>query len=117
MTDATSLPKTGEVHIVRFHPAIGSELKRYRPALVISDTATKVDLRFTSILALSSRGSEDSIYEHRLKVDSYPFLNKDSFVLCWYPNTIDSSRLIEKIGEISATDLNSIRRKFNQLFL
>lgn len=117
MIEKPIVPKVGEIYIVRFHPAIGKELKRYRPAMIISSITEKVDSRFASIVAISSIGKISNPFEHKLKVKHYPSLKNDSFALCWYPNTIDSGRLVEKIGEVREEDLEEIKQKFYKLFL
>lgn len=108
------IPKTAEVYIVRFHPTTGNEIKKYRPAIIVSDINKLVDKRFTTIIPLSTVKMHKD-FEIKLSCNVYDFLLKDSYALCWYIRTIDVSRLVHKLGNIKKTDFTRIKKTKNKL--
>lgn len=45
------IPKRGEVWLVNFDPALGSEIRKFRPALVVSvDTIGRLPLRLVVLI-------------------------------------------------------------------
>lgn len=97
--------KKRDVVLVKFHPSFGLELKKYRPALVLFDS---VDPRFITILPLSTK-TRINTSKHDVEL-SGEFLNTKSWVLAWHPTTIDSSRIMSKLGEITRLDYKKISK-------
>jgi mRNA interferase MazF len=106
-------PKFGEVYIVRFHPSLGSELKRFRPAVVASDAISVCDPRFTLIVPLTTHTKSRNEFE--LPV-SAKFLDKESLILSWYLYTVDNVRLQQKLGTLNSTTLVLLRSNLRKLF-
>ena len=70
--------KSGDVLLVKFHPGYGSEIKKYRPALVISDATEKVDARFVLIAPITTQASKKK-HSLELELIHCPFLKKKSY--------------------------------------
>lgn len=114
---AENIPKAGEIYLVRFHPAVGSELKKYRPALVISSTLSKIDNRYTAVMALTTKAiPKTKRYEIKLNVRDYDFLATNSYILTWYVRTIDRSRLVQKLGILDTQTQTEVLKKFKEVF-
>ena len=105
--------KTGEIYLVRFHPAAGAELKRYRPGVIISSQVNKFDPRFTLIVPLTTGGGISPKYEMTIKRRGD--LAKDSTILVWYVRTIDVRRIGGKIAELNQREVKILKEKLKNL--
>ncbi|OGY15894.1 MAG: hypothetical protein A2784_04325 [Candidatus Chisholmbacteria bacterium RIFCSPHIGHO2_01_FULL_48_12] len=105
--------RTGEIYLVRFHPAAGAELKRYRPAVIISSQVTVVDPRFVLIAPLTTGGIVNRKYEMAIKRRGD--LAKDSTLLVWYLRTVDRGRIGGKITELNRREVKILQRKLKNL--
>lgn len=99
-------PKFGDIYLVRFHPSIGSELKRYRPAVVVS--SKEVDPRFTTIIPITSNTKKYS-YPYSLKIENN-CLDKPSALLPWYLRTVDKTRLERKLGILNESQRQELKK-------
>ena len=108
--------KTGDVYVVRFHPSFGSELKRFRPAVIVSGAVSKIDPRFSLIAPLTtSVSSINKNYEMMIKNGG--FLEKDSLALLWYVRTVDVGRMEKKIGKLSEQEIKKMKMILTKIFL
>ena len=105
--------KTGEIYLVRFHPAAGAELKRYRPAVIISSRVNSVDPRFILLGPLTAGGIVSRKYEMVIKRRGD--LAKDSTLLVWYLRTIDVGRIGGKIAELDQKEIKVLKMKLKNL--
>lgn len=97
--------RRGEVYWVKLDPTIGTETKKTRPAIVISnDAQNKVGHRYivapiTSIVK--------TVYPFEVEI----YINeKPSKVMLDQIRTIDHSRLERKIGKLSQEELDQVER-------
>lgn len=105
--------RVGEVYLVRFHPAAGAELKRYRPAIIISSQTTAADPRFALMAPLTTGGIVSRKYE--MAITRRDNLAKDSTLLVWYLRTIDVGRIGIKISELNQREIEILKRKLKKL--
>lgn len=105
--------RIGEIYLVRFHPAAGAELKRYRPAVIISSQTTVADPRFALMAPLTTGGIVSRKYEMVVKRRSD--LAKDSTLLVWYLRTIDVGRIGGKIAELNRREIKILKKKLKKL--
>lgn len=106
--------KTGDIFLVRFHPAYGNEIKRFRPAVVVSSKANDFDERFISIAPLTT--SNKILHpDFELNIKN-PALEKPSVLLTWYIRTIDIKRLEAKIGQLKSTNINKMKKILQRFF-
>lgn len=103
----------GDIYLVRFHPATGRKLKKYRPAVIVSEVTQQVDQRFVMIAPLTSLVADCNSTELLI---AHSQLKYPSKILTWYLKTTDASRLAEKIGELSTVDKKKLRKQLKQLF-
>lgn len=104
----------GDIYLVRFHPAVGSELKRYRPAVILSSQFTQIDQRFVLIAPLTSNITKQA-KQYELLINN-PSLDKPSLLLTWYLRTIDKNRLMSKIGQLDKTTITKMQKMVKKLF-
>lgn len=104
--------KFGEIVLVRFHPAFGTELKKYRPAVVMCSTL-KIDKRFVLVAPLTTK--LPAVNEFELMIE-HKVLKKKSLLLCWYLRTVDQIRVVKRVGEVAEKDKNEIKKRLMRLF-
>lgn len=102
----------GDLYLVKFHPATGAELKKYRPAVVISSIHPDIKENLAIICPLSSSLSPSATYE---VVTHNSALNQTSAILCWYLRTVDTTRLVKKLGTLNQAELNKVRTKIAEV--
>jgi mRNA interferase MazF len=97
---------------VTFAPSKGTEIRKTRPALIISSTVvnqrrSKVTvLPFTSIKVNDSRVASTLV---TVPASSENGLVVDSLLVCIDPMTFDKSRLIKRLGDLETQLLQQAR--------
>ena len=107
------MPKIGDIYLVRFHPSTAKELKRYRPAVSVSQKVIDIDPRFALIAPLTTYTKPANSAEILI---TNPALEKPSLLLSWYLWTIDQSRLVKKLGQLTPKDISKIIHAIESLF-
>jgi len=99
-------PKRGEIYLVNFNPARGSEQKGIRPALIIqNETGNK----YASTTIVASITTTIKMYPITVFLSSEKTgLKKDSMVNLAQILTIDKQRLIKKIGQIAPSLIEKV---------
>ena len=105
-----SFPQRGEVYWVKLDPAVGSEIAKTRPAVIISnDIGNQYADRI--IVAPVSSDSLGKIYPFEVRLESSEGgLAQASKVLLDQIRTVDKSRLGNRIGTLTPTRLEEINR-------
>jgi len=95
----------GEIYLVEFDPAVGSEIKKTRPAIIIqNDTANRFS-PVTIVAAITSK-FDDKLYPTEVLIHAGEAgLKQDSVVVLDQIRTIDKTRIVKKIGIVSAFTL------------
>ena len=95
--------RRGEVWWVEFDPAVGSEIKKTSPAVIISNDAANRNLTRVIVVALTS--SADRIYPGNALV----WVNgTQSKAMADQIMTADKLRLQSKVGELSKSDMQAV---------
>ena len=101
------IPKRGEVYLVAFDPALGAEIQKTRPALILQNDIGNQHSPVTIVAALTSnvlrRGPTSVLVnapEGGLTVDSVILLNQ--------VRTIDKSRLVKRLGVLRAATVEQV---------
>ncbi|OGC38632.1 hypothetical protein A3K42_01140 [candidate division WWE3 bacterium RBG_13_37_7] len=108
--------KFGDVYLVKFHPAMGQELHKYRPAVILSDKTNEIDSRFVTIAPFTTKISKSKNFEILFKTSEVPFLDKNSLLLLWYIRTTEIDSLEVKLGEISDIKKKELKNNLVKLF-
>jgi len=97
--------KRGEVWWVNFDPSVGGEIRKKRPAVIISNNAANQFLNRVQVVPLTS--SVDKLYPS----ESYiTFRGKKAKVMADQLTTVSKKRLINQAGSVSKTELEGIMR-------
>lgn len=104
--------KRGKIYLVNLDPAIGGEIRKTRPAVVVSnDINNKYNVTVT-ILPITSNVNKIFPFEVLLPKGSGN-LPKDSKVKADQIRTIDKSRLVKEIGELLPSQISEIEQAIN----
>lgn len=97
--------KRGEIWWVNFDPAIGSEIKKTRPAIIVSnDTSNKYSNRVQVIPATSAT---QKLYPPECYIQ---IKGKHSKVMADQIMTVSKERLYNQMGLVTPDEMNEIQR-------
>jgi len=95
--------KRGEVWWLSFDPAVGSEIRKTRPAVIVSNDAANRHMARVQVIPLSS--NVDRIYPSETVVTLAGQKNK---AMADQIMTADKLRLKELLGKLSQADMRAI---------
>ena len=110
MAVARATVARGEVHLVRLDPTLGSEIKKTRPCLVVSPDELNQHLRTVIVAPMTTGGQA-----HPWRV-ACRFQNRSGFVALDQLRTIDSERLIKRLGRLSAGTTTDVLDILQEMF-
>jgi len=97
----------GEIYLVSLDPAIGSEINKTRPALIISNNINNQFSETVTVIPITS--TTEKIYPFETFIRSGESgLSKDSKVKCNQIRTLDKKRLIKLLGKVPLYKLKEI---------
>lgn len=108
--DMVKVIKQFEVWVVEFDPSIGSEIKKSRPAVIVSNNIIN-DLYATVIVAPLTSTIRD--YPSRIDTD---FGEKGGQIAVDQLKCFDKARLKKKIGTISKTERGDLIDMLSYIF-
>jgi mRNA interferase MazF len=97
--------KRREVWWVNFDPSIGGEIKKKRPAVIISNDASNKFLNRVQVIPLTSK--TDRLYPSEALV---VFEDKDSKAMADQLATVSKARLFRRAGILSPEDMSKIEK-------
>ena len=102
-------PKRGEIWRVNFDPTTGTEIKKIRPAVVISsDAIGKLPIKLVAPVTDWKEYFTGSLWHVKIEPDELNGLTKISAVDALQLHGMDTQRFVEKLGEVSAETLEQI---------
>ena len=93
----------GEVWWVEFDPAVGSEIRKTRPGIIVSNNSANRNLSRVIVVPLT--GNTERIYPGEARVS---FLGTDSKAMADQIMTADKVRLKSRIDELSKADMLAV---------
>ena len=104
-------PKRGEIWLLDWSPARGSEQAGFRPALIIQTDVANTNPGYpnTIVLAVSTKGKAVP-FHISLPPNRHNGLSEASFVKCEQVLTVAKDRLVRRLGSIGDGELQRINR-------
>lgn len=101
----------GSICLMSFDPAIGSEIRKTRPAVIISGTIFNQRSKVT-VLPITSSSPRDRLLPVVLPIIPYDSngISLKSFVVCIDPMTFDKRRLVKYLGELASSQIQGIQQ-------
>jgi len=95
--------KRGEVWWVQFDPAVGSEIRKLRPAVIVSNDAANRNLARVVVVPVTSNVDRHYPGEALVTVAGKPGKAMADQIM-----TADKARLATRIGSLSKSDLSAV---------
>lgn len=99
-----------DVYLVNLEPTKGSEIRKIRPCCVISPDEMN---QFISTIIVAPMTTAGRDYPTRVKCK---FQNRDGEIVLDQIRTIDKSRLVKKMGQISEQEAEQVLIVLSEMF-
>jgi mRNA interferase MazF len=103
-------PARGEVYLIELDPTRGSEIRKTRPCLVVSPDELNQHLRTVIVAPMTTGGHA---YPWRVRCR---FRDRTGFVAIDQLRTVDSERLVKRLGKISPGTLATVLAISQEMF-
>lgn len=100
-----------EVYLVDLDPTKGHEIKKTRPCLVISPDEMNHAI---STVIIAPMTTKSHAYPTRIEVD---FENKTGWIVLDQIRTIDTTRLIKRLGKIEKTTIQQVKDTIREMLV
>ena len=100
----------GEVHLVRLDPTLGSEIQKTRPCLIVSPDDLNQYLRTVIVAPMTTGGGR---YPWRVPCR---FLRRSGFVALDQLRTVDTERLLRRIGRLTPETVTVVLQRLQEMF-
>lgn len=99
----------GEIWLVNLDPTIGAEIKKTRPAIIVSDNSIGL-LPLRVIVPVTDWKPQygAAVWMVKLEPDAQNHLTKASAADCFQVRSVSQTRFIRKIGEVSINAINAV---------
>jgi mRNA interferase MazF len=100
----------GDVHLVGLDPTKGSEIQKTRPCLIVSPDELNRHLRTVIVAPMTTGGQA---YPWRVPCR---FLNRSGFIAVDQLRTVDTERLVRRLGKLSPATVAEVQRVLQEMF-
>ena len=102
-------PKRGEIWRIDFDPTVGTEIRKTRPAIVIStDSVGKLPIKLVAPITGWDTSFTGDIWHIPIEPNAQNNLTKRSAIDTLQLRGLDTERFISRIGEVSEAELAAI---------
>src|SRR2546430_2423106 len=105
-TRVSGAPKRGDLWIVNFDPTLGTEIRKKRPAIVVSsDSVGRLPIKLVAPVTEWKPAFAADVWHVRIDPDSSNGLSKPSAVDVLQMRGMDTCRFVTQLGEVSANTM------------
>jgi mRNA interferase MazF len=105
----TPRPRRGEIWLVNLDPTVGNEIKKKRPAIVVSsDAVGRLPIKLCVPVTGWKPAFANMIWQVRITPDANNNLSKESSCDSLQTRCLDTQRFIKKIGSVSPDVMEDI---------
>ncbi len=102
--------KQGEIWLINLDPAIGAEIKKTRPAIIVNDNVLgKLPLKIIIPVTEWKEKYEIAPWMIKIEPDKKNKLTKVSAADCFQVRSVSQERFVKQIGQISELYMDEIR--------
>ncbi len=102
--------KQGQIWEINLSPTVGAEIKKKRPAVIISDdTIGLLPLRVIVPVTEWKKSFHGAVWMVKIDPNKHNNLKKASAIDCFQIRSILTKRFLTKIGDVSPKTLNEIK--------
>lgn len=102
--------KQGEIWLINLDPTVGAEIKKIRPAIIVSDDSLgKLPLKIIVPITDWKHRYNIAPWMIKLELNSKNGLTKDSSADCFQVRSVSQERFVKKLGNISAIIMDEIK--------
>ena len=102
--------RRGDVLLLKLDPAVGSEIKKTRPCVVVSPDELNEHLRTAIVAPMTTKGRS---YPWRFQCR---FQGKTGYVVLDQLRTIDQERAASRLGRLSSDTLDQVIERLQEMF-
>ncbi len=102
--------RLGSIWLVKFDPSVGTEIRKTRPAIIVSGTLFN-QRRKVTVLPITSSVPDSRLSPVVVSVepDATNGLATDSFIVCIDPMTFDKQRLVKRLGVLNLDKIQQVQ--------
>ena len=100
----------GDVHLVRLDPTLGREIRKTRPCVVVSPDELNQHLSTVIVAPMTTGGHA---YPWRV---ACRFQNRSGFVALDQLRTVDTERLVKRLGRLSSGTTTDLLQTLQEMF-
>lgn len=101
--------KRGEVYLVNFDPTVGAEIRKTRPALVVSNDISNAHSPIVSLSLITS--SVTRVYSFEVEIPAKTAgLTSRSKIMVHQTHAVDKTRLGKKLGRLPDSIMSQVDR-------
>ena len=103
-------PARGDVYLIQLDPTRGSEIRKTRPCVVVSPDELNAHLRTVIVAPMTTGGHP---YPFRV---GCRFQQKAGHVVLDQVRTVDTERLVRRLGVLTPTTVDQILARLQEMF-
>ncbi len=108
--------RLGSIWLVRFDPSVGTEIRKTRPAVIISGTVFNQRSKVTLLPLTTSQPRDRRLFSIVIPItpSATNGLDLESFLICVDPMTFDKRRLVKYIGQLEDNQIQQLKSILRQ---
>ena len=93
----------GDVYLINFDPAIGQEIQKTRPAVIVSNDISNTKLERVQVVPITSKAAKIYLSEAKTTINGIEGKATASQI-----TTVSHQRMIKKLGTLTAIEMQNI---------